>query len=126
MSDTQQVFIRMVVWPSHSRPTPWLTHDPAFGTSTVSIAHEVANYPGPLNIVGAYLDGKGFSAHRVIDGTTVIVSPRIPDRGGYLTILCEAPHRPCKGPTDGLPGIPRPDDTYGLQRAVIRSQGQQP
>ena len=124
MSDTQEVLIRMTVWPSHLNRTPWLIHDAAFGTSIVSIAHEVDQSPGPITITDVYLQGHGRLVHRVVDATTVIVSPRIPDQGCYLTIRCEAPCTPWKDRTGPHPGTPSPDDSYGLQRAAFRSSGQ--
>ena len=100
----------------------WLTHDIGFGTSVVSIAHEAPNHPGPLTIIGVRLDGIE-QVHRVVDSCTVIVSPRIPEQGGRLTILCKAPHSPLADRKQPFLGIPRPDDSYGLQRAAIRSPG---
>ncbi len=53
----------------------------------------------------------------------MIVPPRIPEQGGHLTILCEAPYSPLVDQTQPFPGMPRPNDSYGLQRAVVRSEG---
>ncbi len=116
MSDTREVLI-------HFRPMPgsaWLTHDPGFGTSVVSISHEAPHHPGPLTIVGVRLNGVE-QVHRVVDSTTVIVSPRIPEQGGRLTILCEAPYSPAGAIQHASRHTPRPDDSYGLQRAANRS-----
>ena len=121
MSDTHEVLIHLR--PTASRPCPWLTHDRAFGTSVVSIAHEAPNHNGPLTIVGVRLDGIE-QVHRVVDSYTVIVSPRIPEQGGRLTILCKAPYSSKVDRKALAPGTPRQDDSYGLQRAVNRFSGQ--
>ena len=110
----------------HLRPiagAPWLTHDAAFGTSVVSIADEVGKFPAGLTITGVRLDGVE-QPHRVVDPVTVIVSPRIPEQGGRLTILGKVPHSPVETLQRASRYIPSPDDSYGLQRAVNRFSGQ--
>ena len=119
MTDHDEVSILLRPLPG----SPWLTHDIGFGTSIVSIAHEVVKYPEGLCITGVQMDGRNLP-HRVVDSWTVIVSPRILQQGGRLTILCKAPPSPVEALKRAHRHIPSPDDSYGLQRAVNRFSGQ--
>lgn len=100
------------------RPLPsstWITHDPAFRTSIVSIESEAHKHPQPLTIIGAYLDGVPLR-HRVRDALTVIVSPQVPLEGGYLEIRCVTPaSEPPQAPQRAQATTPPPDLRYGLQ-----------
>jgi hypothetical protein len=115
------------------RPLPsstWITHDPAFRTSIVSIESEAHKHPQPLAIIGAYLDGVPLR-HRVLDALTVIVSPLVPLQGGYLEIRCLTPDlEPSRsaqqiasqGPQTVLATTPPPALRYGLQAPENRQK----
>ena len=100
------------------RPLPWsswLAHDPAFGTSTVSIEGEAHRYPTTLAIVGVKLNGVDLK-HKVINSLTVTVSPMIPMEGGRLEVLCTGANwtpEPLQWLAPAHPTLP---DAYGLQR----------
>ena len=107
------------------RPLPsstWITHDPAFRTSRVSIESEAHKHPQPLTIIGALLDGMPLR-HRVRDALTVIVSPQVPLEGGYLEIRCLTPDaEPPQAPQSVLATAPPPTVRYGLQAPENRQQ----
>lgn len=86
--------------------SPWLTHDPGFGTSTVTL-------PAPSEVVEVRLNGVALR-HRVIDPLTVIVSPMVPMQGDRLDVLLEAPEEPSKALQWPTPAYPPPAPSYGL------------
>ena len=118
MSDPRSICVHLA---AADRASWLVSHDAAFDTSTISIASEAYKHPGPLTIVGVL--GLKWKSFRVINPTTAIVSPGLRPIDGYLTILCEAPYSPATALQGVSPGIPRPDDSYGLQRAVKHSAG---
>lgn len=107
------------------RPLPsstWITHDPAFRTSIVSIESEAHKHSQPLTIIGALLDGMPLR-HRVRDALTVIVSPQVPLEGGYLEIRCLTPElEPSQAPQTVQATTPPPALRYGLQAPESRQQ----
>lgn len=123
----------------HLRPlpgSPWITHDPAFGTSTVSIkshlatlAREARNHPQPLTIISVHLNGLPLR-HRVIDPCTVVVSPQLPLQGDRLEVRCIAPLLAAESAPKALrtpaPAYPRPDHGYGLQAPESRKEERSP
>lgn len=121
MSDPTSVCVHLA---AADRASWLVSHEPAFDTSTISIAGEVRKHPGPLTIVGVL--GLKWKAFRVVDPTTLIVSPGLRPIDGHLTILCEAPYSPVVDRRAPTPSTPRPDESYGLQRAVIRDSESRP
>lgn len=115
MSDPRSITVHLA---AADRASWLVSHDPAFDTSTISIAGEVAKHPVPLTIVGVL--GLQWKAFRVVNPTTLIVSPGLRPIDGHLTILCEAPYSPVVDRRAITPGTPRPNESYGLQRAVVR------
>ena len=120
-ANVEEVCIRLRPLPS----SDWITHEPAFDTSIVSIKEQAAEHAGPLTIVSVRLNGVPLR-HRLSDAFTVKVIPRIPLVGGYLEIRCETPSLPANPSPEPLqwptPANPTPDHSYGLQAPDCRQQ----
>ena len=104
--------------------SPWLKHDPAFGTSIVDLNAACGVSPvdvGALTFSGVTLNGRALK-FRVVGAGVLVVSPRIAEEGDRLTISGLSPAPPARPPQSPRATHLPPAYRYGLQAPVATSQ----